>query len=106
MYVEPQTQSRHADECETDFGISYSADGTFTGYEEAGMWRVEGSDLIETVTETWEMGGSSEAPRKQVGPTRRMRMEWVSDDVVNLIGETNADGYGLVRCLPSAEVHH
>lgn len=87
-------------DCETDFGVIYDADGRFSGYEETGIWRIEGDHLIETVTETWEMGGGDEVVKVAAPAASRIRLDWKSPDIVNLIGDRHGDGYALIRCRP------
>lgn len=97
-HVDRQTEPRPLEDCETDFAISYSADGTFSGYEESGTWRVEGDHLYETVTETWDMADALNVRRAQDPETSQSRLEWISANVVNLVGDDPAAGYGMVRC--------
>ena len=78
-------------DCNSDFGAVYEADGSFTGLDIAGSWRVENGYLIETVVQ----GPAAEG---QQGPRQfRYRLKWLSPDVVNLV-EPNGEARGLVRC--------
>jgi hypothetical protein len=40
--------------CNSGLPIAYSADGTYTMWEESGVWSIEGDRLIETATEAHE----------------------------------------------------
>ena len=42
--------------CESDAGVRYDADGTWTAYEGAGTWRLNGFKLLTVVTEKWTDG--------------------------------------------------
>ncbi len=86
--------------CETDFGVLYKEDGTFSGYEESGAWRIEDHHLIETVTETWEMG-SDEIRQVDAPKSSRRRLDWKSPDIVNLIGTAPEGRVALIRCRPA-----
>ena len=97
-YVDRQSQPRPLDICETDFGVTYSANGTFSGYEESGRWRVEGDHLYETVTGIWDMADALNVQRVDDPKSSQIRLEWISPNVVNLVGDDPAAGYGMLRC--------
>lgn len=99
-YVDPQTAPRPSGICETDFAISYHADGTFDGYDQSGIWRLEGDDLVETIIETWEAHAVFDIHRVKNPVPSRARLQWVSADVVNITAPDGTGGYGLIRCRP------
>lgn len=42
--------------CGSDYGVHFNADGTIHNYGDIGRWKVEGGDVIQTISETQELG--------------------------------------------------
>jgi hypothetical protein len=64
--------------CTTDFVIRYEADGKLDNAGEVGSWKLDGDQLVETLTERFENGGA--APMKLDPPvTRRYSVQRIDD---------------------------
>jgi hypothetical protein len=64
--------------CESDAGVRYDANGTWIAYEAAGTWRLQGSSLVSVVTEKWMDGAEVplSAPERHV-----IRIELLGPDI-------------------------
>ena len=79
--------------CESDAGINYRADGTWSAYETNGTWRLEGSTLVSVVTErSW---GGAETPVRVAEPSAH-RIQIVGPNAYKALWERGSAIY--LRC--------
>lgn len=71
--------------CESDAGIVYEPDGTWTAYGSAGTWRILPSKLISEVAEEWE---EEQAPVRLEKPRTYVRtIEVIGPDSYRFTGD-------------------
>ena len=55
-----------SENCESDAGVRYNADGSWSAYGSAGTWKLDGSRLVIRTTSRWEIGGETDLPGRSV----------------------------------------
>ena len=80
------------EDCESDAGVAYSRDGSWTAYGAAGKWAIVDREIRAVVTEQWDDGGDVQtlaAPKSHVeklselGPDKFVS-HWEDGTVVTL----------------------
>lgn len=88
---------RDLDLCDSGLPITYRADGTYSLFEETGVWRLRGRRLTETATAATAAGDPADV---EIGRPYRSRIARVGPDEMR---KRFADGarMTLLRCPPA-----
>ena len=90
--------SMPVEECATDYGLSYAADGTWRTFfgDESGTWSRKGDVASERVTRREDDVNGDRAVREH---SYSYRLRWFGPDHVNIVNEDGASG--MIRCPPA-----
>jgi hypothetical protein len=87
-----QNAGEKGNDCRSDHATTYFRDGTFEFIGQAGTWRIEGSRLIETVTDPGEAGDPADRGKSTAIHFKRLR-----PGVLQVAGEYPGK---MIKCPP------